>query len=283
MRARLRANLATVLAAGRLGFRMESNWLPLWGYILFSLARPVASSLIIVVMWRVVGARDRGELAYMFVGNAFFIFVGNVLFGVSQVVIEDREHYQMLKYVYTAPVSIYAYLLGRGLTKVALASIAVAVTLTFGFLAGLVPFEQARFSPGMLALSTALGLAALVFLGILLAGFTLNTARHAQFLSEGIAGVLYLLAGAVFPPAILPRPLFYVSRALPLTYWIELSRRAVIGDTGVASGLGAASDGAILAVLAATTVLFGAASILGYRAFEHRARARGRLDQVTSY
>lgn len=230
-----------------------------------------------------IATAGRLGLRMVFAGNAFFIFVGNILFGINQVVIEDREHYQMLKYIYSAPVSIYAYLLGRGLTKVALSMIAVAVTLGFGFAARLLPYDPAALRPGLLLASTALGLAGLVFLGILLAGVTLNTARHSTFLSEGIAGVLYLLAGAVFPPALLPAPLLYLSRALPLTYWIELSRRAILGDLGVATGLGHWSDGAILLLLAATTALFATASLLGYRRLERRARAHGRLDQVTSY
>jgi ABC-2 type transport system permease protein len=284
---RVAAGLRTVLTAGALGFRMEANWIPLWAFVLFSLARPIATSLIIVVMYEVAGGPSQAggpaALAYMFTGNAFFIFVGNVLFGTSQVVIEDREHYQMLKYIYSAPVSIYAFLLGRGLTKVVLATAAVAITLGFGFAAGLVPLDRAAFAPGLLLAATALGVGGLVFLGILLAGFTLNTARHATMLSEGIAGLLYLFSGAVFPPALLPRPLFAIAEVLPLTYWIELSRRAILGRSPVATGLAPLSDAALLALLAATTILFGAASVLGYRALERRARSRGLIDQVTSY
>jgi ABC-2 type transport system permease protein len=274
----------TIAAAGRLGLAMESNWAPWWAYALYSLIRPVAMSLIIVVMYLVTGARDPAQLTYMFVGNAFFIFVGHVLFGIGQVVIEDREHYQMLKYIYTAPISIYAFLLGRGLTKTGMAAIAVGVTLAFGFLA--LPIRSARADGvdwPLLAAATALGLAALVFLGILLAGFTLNMARHAGFLSEGIAGVLFLFSGAAFRPNVLPGPLFRLAQISPLTYWIELSRRAIVGPPPFATGLEGWSNGAILALLAASTAAAGVASVLGYRALEARARARGRIDQRTDY
>lgn len=276
------SRLRTVAIAGRLGFAMESNWAPLWAYLLYSLVRPVFMSLIIVAMYHVTGARDPARLTYMFVGNAFFTFVGNVLFGINQIIIEDREHYQVLKYIYAAPISIYAFLLGRGLVKVAISAFSVAVTLAFGFLALPIRVERAA-DPAMLAAATLLGLAALVFLGILLAGFTLNTARHAGFLSESIAGVLYLFCGAVFPPTVLPDALAAVARVLPLTYWIELSRRALVGPPPFPTGLEGFTDGALLALLAASTAVFGVASILGYRAFEHRARRWGKLDQTTDY
>ena len=40
---------------------------------------------------------------YMYLGNAFYIYVGAVMAGVSWAVIDDREHYKMLKYMYVAP------------------------------------------------------------------------------------------------------------------------------------------------------------------------------------
>lgn len=277
----LRAHLRTVAVAGRLGLAMESNWAPWWGYALYSLVRPLSMSLIIVVMYLATGAHEPARLTYMFVGNTFFIFVGNVLFGINQVVIEDREHYQMLKYIYTAPISIYAFLFGRGLTKTAMAAFAVLVTFAFGFAALPLRSGRAAVDGPLLAAATLLGLAALIFLGILLAGVTLNTARHSGFLSESIAGVLYLFSGAAFQPSVLPAPLLFLARLSPLTYWIELSRRALVGPPPFETGLEGVSDGAMLAILAATTAVSAVASVLGYRALERRARSRGKLDQRT--
>lgn len=279
----MREHLRTIALASRLGFAMESNWAPLWAYMLYMLVRPVALSAIIVVMYVIAGAREPAKLTYMFVGNALFVFVGNVLFGINQTVIEDREHYQMLKYVYTAPVSIYAFLLGRGLTKLVFAAFSVAVTLAFGIAFLPVQFHADAARWPLFLGSTALGVTSLVFLGILLAGVTLNTARHSFFLSEAISGVLYLVAGAVFAPAILPAPLRAVSYCLPLTYWIELARRALVGPAPFPTGLEGTSDGAMLAILVGSTLASGVASALGYRALERRARRFGRLDQRTDY
>jgi len=43
---------------------------------------------------------------YMYLGNAFYIYVGAVMAGVSWAVIDDREHYKTLKYMYVAPIHI---------------------------------------------------------------------------------------------------------------------------------------------------------------------------------
>jgi ABC-2 type transport system permease protein len=285
--ARVLAHLRTVAVAGRLGLQMEANWTRAGFFTIYSLVRPIAMSLIIIVMYFAAKTAGPATLAYMFVGNAFYIYVGNVLLGVSQVVIEDREHYQMLKYVYTAPISIYAYLLGRGLTKVGMATLAVIVTLVFGFIAlpGL-SFDLGVARIGLLLVTTALGVTGLVFLGIVLAGIALNVARHGMMWSEGIAGVLYVLTGAVFPPDVLPRWLHPVSQALPITYWLELSRRALLGPGPAATQsklLAGLSDGALLLVLAGSTAAFGVVSIFFYRKMETIARRKSRIDQITSF
>jgi ABC-2 type transport system permease protein len=41
------------------------------------------------------------------------IYVGSVMTGISWAVIEDREHYQTIKYIYIAPVHFPTYLIGR--------------------------------------------------------------------------------------------------------------------------------------------------------------------------
>ncbi len=284
--ARIVLHMKTVAIAGRLGLAMEANWTRAGFFTIYSLARPIATSLIVIAMFYAVRTGEPAMLAYMFVGNAFYIYVGNVLLGVSQVIIEDREHYQMLKYVYAAPISIYASLLGRGLTKVAMATLAVLVTLVFGFIAlPALEFrpEVARF--GLLALSLFLGVAGLVFLGIVLAGVALNIARHGIMWSEGIAGVLYVVTGALFPPVVLPRWLQPVSLCLPITYWLELSRRALLGTDLAAQSkrLAGISDGLLVLILAGSTAVFGVASIFFYRKMETIARRRSRLDQITSY
>lgn len=281
---RAQETLRSLRVAAWLGWQIESNWTDPFLFAIYSIAKPIAGTLILVFMYVVVARGGLGNplFPYIFVGNAFYIYVGAVLMGVSWAVIDDREHYGMLKYMYTAPLNIYAYLLGRGVAKTAIATIAVAITLLFG-----VAVLGVRIPPGevdwaMLVAAIALGLSAIAFLGILLAGVTLITARHNYYIGEGVAGALYLLCGAVFPLDVLPRGLAAVGRALPLTYWLEALRRALLGGGG-SQAIAALSNGALLGILAGSTATLAVLSVLFYRWAERLAHRKGLLDMQTMY
>jgi ABC-2 type transport system permease protein len=74
-----------------------------------------------------------------------------------------------------------------------------------------------------------MGTVLLVVLGLILAGAVLNMARHGMFLSEGVAGMLYLVSGVIFPLDVLPGWLQVVGLCLPTTYWLEGMRRSLLG------------------------------------------------------
>ena len=56
-------------------------------------------------------------LPYIYVSNACYGLVGAVMFGMSYVVISDRESYRMLKYIFISPAEFQAYFFGRGLAR----------------------------------------------------------------------------------------------------------------------------------------------------------------------
>ena len=267
-----------------LGWQIESNWTDPFLFAVYSVVKPVAGALILVFMYLVVarGGLENPLFPYIFVGNAFYIYVGAVLMGISWVVIDDREHYGMLKYMYTAPLNIYTYLVGRGAAQTAIATVATTITLLFG-----VGVLGIRIPPGqvdwaLLAGALALGLAALAFMGLLLGGATLLTARHNYFIGQGVAGALYLLSGVVFPLDVLPRGLQWVGKGLPVTYWLEALRRAVLGDGGN-EALRSLSTGTVVLILALSTVVLAVASVLFFRWAERVAHRRGLLDMQTMH
>ena len=270
--------------AAWLGWQIESNWTDPFLFAVYSIVKPVAGALILVFMYVVVaqGGLDHPLFPQIFVGNAFYIYVGGVLMGVSWAVIDDREHYGMLKYLYVAPLDIYAYLLGRGVAKAIVSTIAVAVTLLFGALALGLKVSPARVDWAFLLVAWALGLLGLAFLGILLGGVTLITARHNYYIGEAVAGALYLLCGAVFPLDVLPKGLQLVGQALPLTYWLEALRRALLGR-GAGALLAGLSDAQLLLILAGSTLALALLSTAVYRRAERLAKARGLLDMQTMY
>jgi ABC-2 type transport system permease protein len=270
--------------AAWLGWQIESNWATPFLFAIYSIAKPIAGALILVLMYMVIaqGGVQHPLFPQIFVGNAFYIYVAMVLMGVSQAVIEDREHYGMLKYIYVAPLNIYAYLLGRGVTQAIMATVAVLIMLIFGIIVLGIPMPPATIDWGMLFAAWLFGLASLAFQGIFLGGISLITARHSFYIGDAVAGALYLLCGAVFPIDVLPRPLQLLGQALPLTYWLEALRRALLGD-GAGQLLSSLSDRVLLLILAGSMVLLAVLSVGFYRWAENRAREKGLIDMQTMY
>src|SRR5215813_13692093 len=89
-------SLSTFVTAAWLGWQIESNWADPLLFAVYSIARPIASVMILVVMYSVVtnGATQEPVFAYIYLGNALYILVGQVISGVSWTVISDREQYR---------------------------------------------------------------------------------------------------------------------------------------------------------------------------------------------
>ncbi len=123
----------------------------------------------------------------MYVGNAFYMYVAQVLFGVTWVIHEDREHYKTLKQVYIAPINFYVYILGRSVIKIAITTAGVIITLAFGVLALGVDISLGDVDWLLLLGSTALGMSCICVLGLALGALTFLTARHSIGINEGVA------------------------------------------------------------------------------------------------
>ena len=271
-----------------LGWQIESNWTDPFLFAVYSIVKPVASVMILVVMYRVITGTDTTSpyFAYMYLGNAAYIYVGSVLTGVSWAVIDDREHYQTLKYIYASPISFYFYLLGRGVARFLTGTLSVVITMAFGLLVLKLSIDVAQVRWLYLATSMLLGLVGMAFLGLLLGGATLQMARHSYMVGDAVAGALYLFCGAIFPPDALPVWLRPLSFALPLTYWLESLRRAVLGPEAsklISPSLSGIGDGQLLLILLGVTIAAGVISIFFFRWSEHRAREKGRIDMTTQY
>lgn len=280
----LRDELQTLLTAARIGWAVESNWTDPYLFAVYSILRPLASALILVFMYLVVsGGNTRADiLAFLIVGNAFWAFVTNGLQGLAWGVLDDRERYAMLKYVYIAPVRFYTYLLGRGSAQLASASAAALITLVAGVVFLGVPIDPLRIDYPLLIFSFILGMIGTAAIGIAVAGISLNISRESWGFSEGVAGTLFLLCGAIFPIAVLPEWVHPLARAIPLTYWLEASRRALFGTVEGFSLVGI-STAEVVAYLVATTIVFVVLANFAFRYSEHRAKERGMIDMITGY
>ena len=282
--ASMRTSLTRARTAAWLGWQVEGNWADPVLFAIYVLARPLATALILAVMYRSVSGH--GVEAAVFVGfyvaNAFHAYVNTVLVGLGWAVFEEREEYETLKYVYASPVGMFTYLGGRSLVKFALATVSMLVTLAVGWWLLGVRWDWAAVQWLPLLVSLAAGLAATLFCGYLLAGWSLVLTRAAMVALEGTTLASYLLCGVIFPVDLLPRPLQAAALLLPFTWWYEALRRFLAGH-GTRGFMERFTDAQVLLSLVALTVVFAWVARWGYFAFERRARALGRLDQTTLF
>ncbi len=281
-------------SAAWLGWEIESNWTDPWLFAIYSIIKPVAGAFILVLMSFVAlfmgtGDPDLGNsplFAYLFVGNAFFIYVWNVLFGCFQVIQADREWYQTIRYVFMAPISYYVYIIGRAASKVLIATIATIITLLFGVYALNITLNLQIVEIPLFILVMFIGLLCIVAIGLCLAGISFLTAKHIHGLAEGIPGLFYLFCGVIFPLSVLPEWGQSVGQAIPITYWLEAVRRIFLPETQVVNiytGLEGADLLGILGLLVVSTAMFFLLSILIFRATEYLARKAGKIDMTTNY
>lgn len=269
-----------------LGWQIESNWTDPLLFAIYSIIKPLASAGILVVMYSVVtkGNFNTPIFPYLYYGNAFYIYVGAVMTGISWAVIDDREHYKTLKYMYIAPIRIPAYWLGRGIARFLTGSIAVIITITFGVLFLHVPLNLVEVNWPLFVVSLVIGILMLAMLGLILASITLLVAHHFFLIGEAVAGALFLFSGAIFPLDVLPvwvRPVGFI---VPISYWLELMRRALVGQVAQAfPTLAGFSNLQLLGILIGLTILFGTLSIFVFRFCDYRARESSLIDRVSNY
>ncbi len=138
--------------------------------------------MILVVMYSIITDGDYSSpmFTYIYLGNAFFIYVGQVMTGISWAVIDDREHYKTLKYIYLTPMHFPTYLMGRGVAKFLVASISVFVTLVVGILFLHLQIDLTAVNWPLFIASLVIGIYMLAMLGLILASVMLIVAHHAS-------------------------------------------------------------------------------------------------------
>ena len=269
-----------------LGWQVESNWTDPFLFAIYVIIKPLAGAAILVVMYSIITGGDYESplFPYIYLGNAFYIYVGAVMAGVSWAVIDDREHYKTLKYMYIAPISIPFYLLGRGVSRFLIGTVAVIITLGAGALFLHLPLDLTQVNWGLFIVSLLIGVIMLAMMGLILASITLMVAHHFFMIGEAVAGALYLFSGAIFPLEVLPTWLRPIGYAMPITYWLELMRRSLIGQVAEAFPILAQYGNIqLIGILIGLTVVFAIISVFTFRWCDYRARELGLIDMVTNY
>ena len=279
--------------AARLGWQMEANWTDPVLFFIYSVAKPLSAALILVVMLDIIsGGADPGYRAFVVVGTALWAVVLAGVAGMAWAVLDDRERYRMLKYIYVSPSDFVVMLLGRGLARVGVGAMGGIITIVVGVVWIGVPFDPAVVDWPLLAATLALGVVAIIAIGLLLAAVCLQTRQESWSYPEAMAGALFLVSGVVFPLSVLPGPVQAIGLLTPLTWWVEGVRHAVfpsgpssVGGPGslwaTVTGTLAPDPATIIGALLATGVLVTLAATGVFRVSERRAKDRGLLDQTT--
>jgi ABC-2 type transport system permease protein len=226
------------------------------------------------------------------VGTALWAIVLAGISGLAWSVLDDRERYRMLKYIYVSPSDFLVVLLGRGVARLGVGAMGGLITIAVGILWLGVPLDPGVIDWPLLAVVSVFGLAAIVAFAVLLAAICLQTRQESWSYPDAMAGALFLVSGVVFPLAVLPAPLQVVGMLTPLTWWIEGIRHAVfptgpssVGGPGsfwtTLSGSAAPDSLTIIVALLGTGVLVTLAATAVFRVSERRAKERGLLDRTT--
>ena len=279
--------------AAKLGWQMEANWTDPILFFIYSVAKPVSAALILVVMLDIISGGTRPEYrGFIVVGTALWSFVMAGIAGLAWSILDDRERYRMLKYLYVSPSDFLVILLGRGVARIGVGAMGAAITIAFGVVGLGLRFDPITISWLVFAIVMAMGLASIISFGVLLAAVCLQTRQDSWHYPEAVAGALFLVSGAVFPLSVLPEPVQAFGLLTPLTWWIEGVRLAIFpgGTSGVGGAgslwtavTGSPSPDALTIVLAllVTGALVTLAATGIFRVSERRAKDRGLLDRTT--
>jgi ABC-2 type transport system permease protein len=279
--------------AARLGWQMEANWTDPILFAIYSILKPLASVFILVFMVNVIsGGASTAFRAYVVVGSALWSFVVSGIAGLALSVLDDRERYRMLRYVYVSPSDFGVVIMGRGVARLGVGLIGAAIALSVGAIFVGIGFDPFRADWLMVAASMLLGLVAVVALGVLMASICLQTRQESWSYPEAVAGGLFLVSGAVFPLAVLPDPVQAIGLLSPLSWWIEGVRRGLLpgSPTGIGgagslfervTGASAPDSATVLVVLLATGALVTLAAMVAFRMSERRAKDMGLIDRTT--
>ncbi len=279
------AHLVQALKANaKLGWDQEGNWAPPLLYLLFALIAPISGVLMLVFMYLVVkkDTTDPSFLAFLLAGSAMFLFIRTIFAGAAYAVIEDREHYKILRYTYLVPVPFPVQIVGRVAVKLMISLVGMVATISVGNLFLGLPFRPDGIQWGQFAASLGFGLIGLFALGWMLASIMLILDRMGWVWAEGVSGILFLAGGAIIPLSMLPLPMLWLGKILPMTYWADLWRISLYGELSVLAQP-QLNLSQLWAWLIASTIIWFVISFFWYILCDRIARRMGRIERETFY
>lgn len=169
--------------------------------------------------------------SFALVGFAFFDYLGVALNAFDQSLEEARQN-GTLEYLLITQTSLPVILAGSAIYPFALLSLRTVVYLRWGVALFGFPAAQANWLGAAVVL--AVSVLAFTGLGVLSASYMLLFKRGnpVKWLLLGVSG---LVSGMMYPVSVLPRPLQWMGRLVPVTYSLEGMRAAILGHASMAA------------------------------------------------
>lgn len=262
-----------------LGWKIESNWTDPFLFIIYSLAKPLSSAFILIIMFIIITRNQLPEyIPHLIIGNALHLYTANVLFGIAWTVIDDREYYETLKYIYISPVSLFLFLTGRGFAKYITTTVSAIIILITGSILLKVHFSLIPYWYIYLPIFIILGSLSLFIIGYFFAGVNFLISRQGWFLTQSATGVFLLLTGAIFPIDTLPSFLGKIGIYIPQTIWMDGMRMILLGS-GWNEAFKNLSIDQMTSLLALENFVYFVIIFLFFNFSLKIARTRGLIDQ----
>jgi ABC-2 type transport system permease protein len=270
----------SLVAASRLAWSIEANWTQPLYLVVFLAIRPLAFLGLFLAVLSIGGRLDVASIGFVVVGQAVFQIVGAALQGPTHALLDDRERYRTIRYIFATPSSLLPVSVGRALVKAAIAGSSALIVIVSGVALGM-PLRSGGVDLPLLLVVVPLGLLSIVGIGVALGAVCVQLRNDAWQYPEAVAGTVFLLCGAIFPLEVLPGPVQAIGAALPITWWIEGVRRALLGVASPGR-LGTIPTEELVAILAVGTVVIWAAAPRLFTFAINRAREKGHLDRNTA-
>ena len=264
----------SLVASARLAWAIEGNWAAPVYLAAFLVVRPLAFLGLFLAVLSIGGTLNVATIGFVVIGQAVFQIVSAALEGPTHALLDDRERYRTIRYIFATPSSLLPVSIGRSLVKASIAGFSAVIVLG-------VPMRAGGPDLLLLAVVLPLGLFSVVGLGIVLGGVCVQLRNDAWAYPQAVSSTVFLLCGAIFPLEVLPGPVQNIAAALPITWWIEGLRRALLGTTSPGI-LGNMPTNELLLILAAGTVVIWLISPRLFVAGIDRAREKGYLDRNTA-
>jgi ABC-2 type transport system permease protein len=171
-----------------------------------------------------VGAGSSGYLSFITVGNAFYVFVFAAAFVVGRVMFWERAT-GTIEATFLSPMSRLAYMSGimvaAGTNSLVDFTAVLLIGLAFGF-------QVAVFNAPLFFCSLLLTAFGLFGIGLITNAITL-TFRDRTTTANSLMILFMVFCGLVCPVGLMPSWAQMISKALPLTYGVELMRASMLG------------------------------------------------------